>query len=268
MRDNTELIELLDENYLTEKHLKYIDDNYLIEDLLYYINIFDYIDDKSFIEDWKQGEYDYYYSDFEYNFDKTEMIDIIECNISHEDIENLLEDSDCSIDELLEDLNNSELKEIIENYLDIEKIIYEFLDERFRGYSAHDILSEFYSESELQDIKVIDTHNLHSYIDEDSVFEDYKSNMYYEDIVDFYSNELDYDYDIQREIFEEDKSTVYELSSFKINCDYDFQEEFIKRHLYLVKTTLYDTNVLLESIYEKYEDTIGPVIYGEMLGLI
>ena len=280
-RENSDLIDILPDDFVE----KYYKENYIdimdIRDLVYYINIWDHIDDEKFVSAWIEGESDYHYDDFVHIFDKDNIISHIVKNVDTKDTESIMNEYNESevydeLEELLDSLSFDEIKDIMENHLDIFDFITDHLDERYRNCNAYDILREFHNEDELMWLfihegDILNKYNLMMYFDEDKAREGIWDNedSYY--INERLSDSLENCVELHEKIFEIDKSTVKELVEFT-GCDfvytYEFQKEFMKRRKKKAIKKLYKTGILRDDIYEEYIKYLGPKVEAIKMGLL
>jgi len=137
----------------------------------------DNLDDEEYVEDFKEGEKDYYISDFNSYFDSEQLRRWIENDDPDGLFEYLVEqdtdeglDSDGepkSLDELLDDCD---IYDIYEHFDKVEEFVEEFTDKKFDNMSAKDIHEEFYGSNTEID-KSLFTH-LERFLDEDGFADD------------------------------------------------------------------------------------------------
>lgn len=177
-----------------------------IEDMLLYLDPWNYIDDDKYVEEFIQGECDYYTSDFDDIFEsdhyKDDFIKFLENLIKTEDdkkelfdlylIEKELDenkpDDEDDIEEaksqleienyewFLMDFSMEKLRELVGDWSDTYDFSKQYLEERHKNSTTKDILSEYHSKSELDDSYTFflsdEGKRLHYYIDEDDMKKD------------------------------------------------------------------------------------------------
>jgi len=274
MRTNSELIDLLPDDFVEDYYKKNWIDDIDIRDLVYYIRIWDFMDDSQFVKDWIDGEEDYYYEDFTHTFEKDNVIEHIIENVKLSDVKEIMSEYDNDYDELedlLDSLSFDEIKDIMENHLDIFYFIKNYLEDRYHNYGAYDILSEFHSDEELNNSDILKNYNLDWYFNEEKAREYLNNNEDWYYINERVSDDLEYSVILQEKLFEVDKSTVKEIIEFT-NSDfiytYEFQKEFMKRRKKKAIKKLYKTKILRDDIYEKYRDYLAPKIEAMKMGLL
>jgi len=226
--DNSEtFMNDLDENFITQYWNNNYEKSYDFETMKYMLNPWDYIDDKKFVENWIDDEVDnediddiinddydkeHYLipylvnNDFKYKDDS-----IIQ---SYFDQESLDEDNEERIKEIkvrteeegdaewiLQELDCEHLRDLVRELGDENDLLRNYFEERYRNYSARDIMEEFYNKSELDNPEWWDKgyYNIMWYVNEKEMVEDMPDPELEEMIAEI---EIDNNDDFQKLVFE------------------------------------------------------------------
>ena len=150
---------------IEELRERYADD--VLSDLRYFVidmypdMFWNFIDDDRYIQAYIDDEINYHYTDFEYIFDdEDELIELIKNNISDND----------KIPKNIDDLDISELHELVDKLNIKDEIVKEYVENRYKDYTAKEIHEEIYGDSNKLDNDIFD--NLEIYFDEEGFVEE------------------------------------------------------------------------------------------------
>jgi hypothetical protein len=178
-----EMIEMYTESILSD--FEYYAQNY------FPYNVWNYIDDIRFLEDYKNHEYDYYYDDFENVIDNDFIVKYINNFLTDDELEDHIKDilgDDYDDSSTVDDLNNDQLLELVEK-LDIkEEIANEYVNDRYSDYSAKDIMLDLYGRNAVDNLDDDVYNHIENYIDMDVCARDYASNEDEDYLRDLYEN--------------------------------------------------------------------------------
>ena len=200
----------LDENFITEYWDGNYERRYDFETMKYYLDPWDYVNDERFASDWIDAEVDnneiddrfdgdhdkkYYLIpylkrlDVTYkNSEKTKDDDIINAYFNQESLDEDNEDDEERIKEIreqtkeegdadwiLEELDCEHLRDLVREIGDECDLLRDYFENIYRNSSARDIIREFHSDSELDDVEGWwdkDYYNIMSYVDEREMAKD------------------------------------------------------------------------------------------------
>lgn len=214
-----------------KKHFK--SDNSLSTMIEMLSDLWSYVDDDSFVEDWIDGEVDHYQDEFKDYFDgkhqRTEIIDYIEKRFEtlkdqerkdkvwkewvEKSVEKHYEEDDDEYKETYEKYNEYDIRELLDEFdiYDFSDIIddigdkYDFvkdhLTDRFRNYSAEDICDEYYGKAD-HDFFTKNLFNIQNYLEIDKM-RDAMNDFYLErdNMIDQLDNYVSDDVELQRTIW-------------------------------------------------------------------
>ena len=288
--NTSNLIDKLDSDWVVDWYMKNHSTNWSFDEMLYSLSddLWRYVDDDKFVADWiddraDADSQDFKYCDFEYNDLKYFILDqyndtgsdsgntmyehirkiLIDKEISDEedDKERLEEIKDMSLREILDELDEDELKNIIEDDGGEYDFCHQFLEDTYNNVSAFDILREFHSEDELNDVAFFknDHYNIQLYMDVNSMSDDMNDLYDYDYVRD--SIDLSDEVDLQEEIWKKDSSTALELVEEEIVSDslasqYEFQKSYIDLVLKEIEKDIEETRKSYKDkgIYDEEDD--------------
>lgn len=218
-----------------------------LEEMLLYLDPWNYFDDDKYIEEFIQGECDYYVSDFDDLFEhdsyKDNFVDFIEKLITTEDDEekifdlylsekNLNKDDPDDEDDIEEakdemerenyewflmDFSMSVLRDLVREWSDTYDFSKQYLEDRYKDSTAKEILSEFHGKNTLDDSYSFflskDGERLTYYVDEEDMKKDIPD---YEDSDIKEHLDIKNDKKFQKAIFKEYPELVYEMIEYGI----------------------------------------------------
>lgn len=242
-----------------------------LEDMFYWTDVWYFIDDDRFREDWIENEVDYYISDWSDRFNdiydkKNYLIPYIEKMIEKKPdvLDNIKKDYDLdeelNQDEVLEILSPEKLKEIIDEYDEIDDFLKEYLDD-ILPQTSQEILNDYHSENELNEITFFDKnyYNIQNYIKWDNMKSEAMNNRAddYSYVLDDIEDDLYISKTLQNLLFEKDpKGTaniiVDNLKSVDLDNDLFTTYEFQKA--YIDSTGLKDSSDIWKSLKQLHED--------------
>lgn len=260
---NRELLDELDSGWLVDWYMEKYPPHWGFGEMLEFLSgdLWRYVDDDKFVEDWIDDRADADSQDFKYaNFSEGDMKDFIleryentgldasgntmyehirkilidkEIGDEEDDRERLEEIKEMDLEEILDELDEDELKDIIEDDNDEYDFCHQLLENIYRNSSAFDVLGELHSEDELNDVSFFkdDHYNIQSYMDEKSMEEDMNDVYDYGYVRD--NIDLEEEDELQEEIWKKDPSTSKTLVEEEIVSDslasqYEFQKSYIE----------------------------------------
>jgi hypothetical protein len=240
--------------------------------MFYWVNIWDFIDDDRFREDWIDSETEYYNSDwsdrFDDNYDKEEyLIPYINEMINKKP--NILDgikkdynlDEELDHDEALEKLSPKKLKEIIDKYDDIKDFLKDYLDDNCPD-TAKEILEDFNSENELNEISFFCTknyYNIQNYIKWSRMEQEAMDNRTndYSYVLDDIEDDLYNSKTFQNLLFEKDPegtANIIVKNLHNVNLDNDLFTTYEFQKAYINSTGLEDPSDIWESLKQLFEE--------------
>jgi len=157
--------------------------------------------------------------------------------------EKLKEINSMRTDEILDELSESELRDIIRDVFDEYEFIENIIKDRYDDYSLQDYLEEIYGSTDNITFNSYSRNGtgwdwILNYVDEDAVIEEYKDNESYEYKKERFEEEIKNSIDLQEKLLEIDKENALELfdvfndkySDDNISDTYDFQKAYIEEY--------------------------------------
>jgi len=272
---DSELVEQFDDNFI-EEHFR---DNYEIDinEISNYINIWRYVDDDRFVDDYID---DYVNSavlkdlcDYDYReYIKDKLIDNEEVQKYLDKISKKKElDPEIYYEDVLKELSENQLRKIIEKQNEEEECIRYTYEERYSSMDAKEILEEIYGEKDLAENAYKYVSN---YVNDDEIIKDWIEEEDFDFKKEFVSNSIENERDLQKKLLDinsENAIILFEIMDdnpkYSIGDEYDFQKIFMEEvmklkeeneedDLFVAKKLkeLYDKYGLDDDIEEEYED--------------
>lgn len=271
--EKEELADLLPDDYIDE----YYDRNYSvsIDDALYGVNIWDYVDDDTYLQEYIDG--------YVQNTDMSELehlnIEDYEKFIKYHLLKKIPDNIKRYLDKARKKLDldkNFTYRQIFDN-IDISKkkliklivdsgfegeFIEEYYNEMYRNYSARDLCEEMYGEKYCDDRE--NAYKLmQNYLNEDDIIKAYKDNESEEYKKECVARQIDTDIDIQEKVFETnpEKSVfllfdVVDASKISVCDSYEYQKVYMEQSILDLKeeNLTDDLNEIDNEIAEKLND--------------
>lgn len=232
------------------------------EDVVEYVNFWRFVDDDRFVKDWiydyvqncsidefTDGEYKYYI--------KSDLLKYVKVERFLDKKAKKLELEDSSYEDIVDNLEEDDLKKIIIKIANKEEEFYYYIyEDRYSNSDAKDILGEIYCEADLhgrQGYKIIE-----NYIDDDDIIEafyDETDEEFKKDFIDISSNKK-----IQMKLLKMKSENAIDLFS-EMNAEgsigdtYKFQNTYMKE---IMKDLDLDTDELyIAKKFKKLSDKFG-----------
>lgn len=260
--DAEELVKQFDEDFIDD----YFRENYDIdaEEIAKYVDIWQYVDDDRFVDDWIEGEIQ--------NFtirdisDDYKMREYIKDNlIDNDSVKKLLKKKRKKLglsktdtyEDILENLEEEDLQKLIETEDKDKEFIEWYVKDRYENMDAHDILSEIYGEKDLQEngYKYVE-----NYVDLDKVEDDYYDNEDYDYKSEWVRDRIENERELQLKLMDiNPKNSILLLDVMtddienSIGDEYEFQNEFMEEVIRLVKEEDYDEDYPAEQMKKLYD---------------
>lgn len=279
------------ESYYKEEHPRSTDFD---EMCLYLGNLWSYVDDESFLKDHIEGEIEYYQSDWEYHFNHKSEVDeylipyimrrydamkdkqrqeayrqawiekVVEKSYDAGDeeyVEEIASYQDWEAQEILDELDHEEIKEILEEVSDTYDFLKEYWHQIYRNSSAEDIAREYYGKAEVESYEFFTKNNMdiQNYMDEEAMKKDLDEDLDENTVYDALEDDLTRDEALQRKVFTLNPANSYlmmeEDVASEIADEYDFQEAYLREATLKIKeenqTIATETNTEPEDYLEE-----------------
>lgn len=260
--DAEELVKQFDEDFIDD----YFRENYDIdaEEIAKYVDIWQYVDDDRFVDDWIDGEIQNFtirdisddYKMKEYIKDNLIDNDSVKKFLKKKRKELKLSKTD-TYEDILENLEEDDLQELIKKEKQEEEFIEWYVRDRYENMDAHDILSEFYGEKDLQEngYKYVE-----NYVDLDKVEDDYYDNESDEYKSEWVRDRIENERELQLKLMEiSPKNSILLLDVMtddienSIGDEDEFQIAFMEEAIRLVKEEDYDEEYPAEQMKKLYD---------------
>jgi len=261
----SELIDEVDDNIID----KYFEDNYEIDfdEIANSSNIRNHINDDAYVQQWIDSDignntFDEY-SDWDFKkYIKKFLTDDKEAKILElYNDDNYDEDDEKTTEfdeDLIDDLDDDQLKEVIEDDDGEYEFISYMVNNRYEGMSALEVIEEIYGDLEEQEenssyVKYGYGNKPHTlldevgnFVDKDAVVEEWKSEMDWTNRKEYAQGAIDSNKEMQRNILENDSGNVLKLVELfeeggggdNIGDDFGFQDTYVKE--YEMENNVYD----------------------------
>jgi len=258
--DAEELVDQFDSDFIDE----YFKSNYSIdvgEIAKYHHDIWQFVDDDRFVKDWIDGEIQNQtirdISD-EYEmkiFIKEELIDnkSVEKFLKKKRKKYQLEKSD-SYEDVVDELDEKDLQRLIVKEKSNDEFVKWYVNRRYSGMDAQDILTELYGE---KDLKENAYQYVENYVDDSDIEEDYYENESSEYKKDWVKDQISTEQDLQNKLIEIDsKNTILLLTVMSDNTskcigdEYDYQNAFMEEAIKQTKEEDFDELYPAEKLKE------------------
>jgi len=138
-------------------------------------------------------------------------------------------------DDMLADLDEDELREVIEDSGEADDYVEKIIRKRYEGEDAQSIIENMLGKLEGKELYDM----VQNYLDDDAIIQDYKDNEDYGYKKEVVADSIYRDIDLQREILENNKNNVLKLaelfaensSSNNISDEYEFQKLYIEEYV-------------------------------------
>lgn len=261
--DAEELVKQFDEDFIDD----YFRENYSVdteEIAKYYVDIWQYVDDDRFVDDWIEGEIESFtMRDIS---DKYEMRKYVkEKLIDEESVQKFLDkkrkkyqlETNDDYEDIVTELDTNDLFKLIEKERSSDDFVEWYIHRRYDNMDAHEILSELYGENDLRE----NGYNyVQNYVDSDRIKEDFYDNESDEYKSEWVRDRIENERELQLKLMEiSPKNSILLLDVMtddiknSIGDEYEFQNEFMEEVIRLVKEEDYDEEYPAEQMKKLYD---------------
>lgn len=255
----SELIDEVDDSIID----KYFEDNYEIDfsEIANSSNIRNHINDDAYIQQWidsdinnntfeEYNDWDFkkYIKKFLTDDKEAKILELYNDNNYDEDDED--DEKTTEFDEdLIDDLDDDQLKEVIEDDDGEYEFIEYMVNKRYKGMSAMDLIDEIYGDLEEQEqnsdyVKYGFGNKPHTlldevgdFVDEDAVVKEWKSEYDWTSRKEYAQSAISQHRGMQKSILESDPKNILQLAELfeeegggDIGNDFDFQDTYVKEY--------------------------------------